>query len=458
MNVFITNLKEKTENFVSFSPINEKPLLNDSSLPEFSYVTDQRLNQIPLIDENILSLIRNINKNKSCGPDGISARMLSISDTSIVFPLKLVFKNILSTGIYPDIWKQANVTPIHKKDSKQLVKNYRPISLLPICGKLFKRIVFKHLYNYLVSNDLITRNQSGFRPGDSTVNQLIDLTNDIHKSFDDRNSLEVRAVFLDISKAFDKVWHDGLLFKLQQNGVCGKILCLLKNYLSNRKQRVVLNGSSSSFHPIHSGVPQGSVLGPLLFLIYINDLEKDIKSKVKFFADDTMLFSIVHDPTASAAELNQDLEMISRWAYQWKMSFNPEPTKQALEVIFSQKRNKFHHPLLFFNGSLVSKVDVHKHLGLFLDSKLSFVHHINEKIKICKNITNILRYLSKYLPLDTLNQMYKLFIRPQLDYCDIIYHIPHSPNMFDSSISFNGENRKPSIPDRSLYYWMLVRF
>ena len=105
--------------------------------------------------------------------------------------------------------------------------------------------------------------------------------------------------------------HDGLLFKLQQNGVCGKILCLLKTYLSNRNQRVVLNGSSSSSHPIHSGVPQGSVIGPLLFLIYISDLEKDIKSKVKFFADDTMLFSIVHDPTASAAELNQDLEMKS---------------------------------------------------------------------------------------------------------------------------------------------------
>ena len=123
-----------------------------------------------------------------------------------------------------------------------MVKNYRPISLLPICGKLFERIVFKYLYNHLVPNDLITKNQSGFRPGDSTVNQLIDLTNNIHKSFDDRNSLDVRAVFLNIAKAFDKVWHDGLIFKLQQNGVCGEVFSLLRNYLSNRKQRVVLNG------------------------------------------------------------------------------------------------------------------------------------------------------------------------------------------------------------------------
>ena len=119
------------------------------------------------------------------------------------------------------------------------------------------------------------------------------------------------------------------------------------------------------------------------------------------------------------------------------MSFNPEPSKQAIEVIFSQKRNNLPHPPLFFNGSLVSKADFHKHLGLILDSKLSFIHHINEKIKISKNLTNILRYLSKYLPLNTLNQMYKLFIRPHFDYCDIIYHIPHFPNMFDSSISLH---------------------
>ena len=126
----------------------------------------------------------------------------------------------------------------------------------------------------MVSNNLITKNQSGFRPGDSTTNQLIDLVNDIHKSFDNRKSL---VVFLDIAKAFDKIWHEEFLFKLEQNGISGQ-------------QRVILNGSASSFFKINSGVPQGSALGPLLFLVYINDLEKGIKSKVKFFADNTMLF------------------------------------------------------------------------------------------------------------------------------------------------------------------------
>ena len=159
---------------------------------------------------------------------------------------------------------------------------------------------------------------------------------------------------------------------------------LLSSYLANRKQRVVLNGSVSDFIPTKSGVPQGSVLGPLLFLVYINDLEINIKSKIKFFADDTMLYSIIRDPSISATELNHDLDIISIWAHQWKMSFNPEPTKQAVEIIFSRKYNKPIHPPLFFNGIEVFSVEEHKHLGLLLDSKLTFQKHILTKIKTAK--------------------------------------------------------------------------
>ena len=139
-------------------------------------------------------------------------------------------------------------------------------------------------------------------------------------------------------KAFDKVWHEGLLFKLKQNGVSGSLLKFFESYLSNRKQRVALNGVFSEYSLIESGVPQGSVLGPLLFLVYINDLEKNIKSNVKFFADDTMLYSVVSDPLISAADLNHDLELISQWAFQWKMAFNPDPNKQATEILFFMQK------------------------------------------------------------------------------------------------------------------------
>ena len=217
-------------------------------------------------------------------------------------PLQIIFTNIPTTSIFPDMWKLANVTPIFKKVDKQLIKNYRPVSLLPI--------IFNNLYSYLHTYNLITKNQSGFRPGDSTTNQLLYLLDEIHQAFDSPKSFEVRAVFLDISKAFDKVWHNELIFKLEQNGISGNLLKLFQNYLSNRKQRVVLNGSYSDYSSVQSGVPQGSVLGPLLFLIYTNDLEINIKSNVKFFADDTMLFSIVKNPEISANCLNHDLEII----------------------------------------------------------------------------------------------------------------------------------------------------
>ena len=222
-------------------------------------------------------------------------------------------------------------------------------------------------------------------------------------------------MFLDISKAFDKVWHDGLLFKLNQNDINGSLLKLFENYLHNRKQRVVLNGSYSDYSSIESGVPQGSVLGPLLFLVYINDLESNIKSNIKFFAD---------DPVTSANDLNHDLDMIYQWAYQWKMEFNPDPTKQETEDIFSCKKNSVNHPPLIFNGDVVVKVNEQKHLGLTLEPGLSFEKHLSEKIIKAKKNIGILKHLSKFLPLRTLDQMYKALVRSHLDYCDIIYHLP----------------------------------
>ena len=196
------------------------------------------------------------------------------------------------------------MTPILKKGVKQSTNNYRPISLLLICGKIFDKLIFNNLYSYLNDNNLITKSQSGFRPGDSTTNQLLFIVDEIHQAFQDTKSLEVRAVFLDISKAFDKVWHDGLIFNLKQNGISDSHLKFVESYLNNRKQRVVLNGSFSDYSVIQSGVPQGSVL------IYINDLEKYTKSNINFFADDTMFFSIVKDPVISADYLNHDLDII----------------------------------------------------------------------------------------------------------------------------------------------------
>ena len=300
----------------------------------------------------------------------------------------ILFQNSTKSSHYPDIWKKSNIIPVHKKNDKQLVKNYRPISLLPIFGKLFEKIIFNRIYNFLLQEELINPNQSGFRPSDSCVNQLIAITHEIFEAFDCNPSLEVRSVFLDISKAFDKVWHEGMLYKLKSMGISGELYNLLENYLSNRFQRVLLNGQASSWRPVLAGVPQGSILGPLLFLIYINDLPNELKSNAKLFADDTSLFTIVKDKNKSANMLNNDLRRISKWAYNWKMLFNPDPSKPAQEVVFSRKKKLQSHPTISLNNIQVERASYVKHLGILLDEKLNFKQHIDSVIlKINKGIS-----------------------------------------------------------------------
>ena len=188
------------------------------------------------------------------------------------------------------------------------------------------------MFKFFTENNLISLNQSGFKPGDSCVNQLLAITHQIFKSLD--NGHEVRSVFLDMSKAFDKVWHKGLIFKLKQNGISGNLLSTLTDFLTLRKQRVVLNGQLSSWSNIESGVPQAPILGPLLFLIYINDLSEGLTTNAKLFADDVSFFSIVDNINLSATNLNSDLSKINTWANQWKMAFNPDPNKR---IFFREK-------------------------------------------------------------------------------------------------------------------------
>ena len=182
--------------------------------------------------------------------------------------------------------------------------------------------------------------------------------------FDWNPTLETRAVFLDILKAFDKVWHKDLLFKLELMGISGDLLNLMESFVSERFQIVLLNGQSSVWASVKAGVPQGSILGPLLFLIYINDLFDGITSSVKLFGNDTYILSAIHDISYSASNLNSDLQKISEWAFKWKMSFNPDSTKQAQGVIFSQKMIMPSHPLIKLINLPVQNASSQKHLGV----------------------------------------------------------------------------------------------
>ena len=335
-------------------------------------------------------------------------------------------------------WKKANIVPVHKKGDKQAVKNHRPVSLLPICGKIFERLLYNEMLNFFLENDLISPKQSGFRPGDSCINQLLSINHEILSAFD--IGLEVRGLFLDVSKAFDKVWHAGLIYKLRQNGICGDLINILNDFLTNRKQRVVLNGQCSSWVDIRAGVPQGSILGPLLFLIYVNDLPNGLKSECQVFADDTSLSSGARDFNTSVSDINHDLKLISDRAFQWKMSFNPNSSKQAQEITFSRKKLKSSHQSVYFNNIPVSSTTVHKHLGMLLDDKLSYEHHLQFVLNKDKRTIDLLRKFQQTLPRQSLITTYKSFIRPHLDYGDIVYDlIPPNNNVHATRSSQNNK-------------------
>ena len=222
-----------------------------------------------------------------------------------------------------------------------------------------------------------------------------------------------------MSHVFDSVWHQGLIHKLRSSGISGNMLALLNNFLTGRKQKLVLNGKTSEWKSVLAGVPQGSVLGPLLFFVYINDLCDNLSCDVKLFADDTSLFSVVENEVVSAVKLNRDLETVRLWAWQWQMEFNVEKTE---EVIFSTERRKPFHPQLSMDNIEISLVNEHKHLGMTLDSQLNFQSHTRAAILKARRGIGLIRYLSRYVSRDILNLVYKLYVRPHLDYGDIIYH------------------------------------
>ena len=440
-NKLVADTSVKANTFNQFFAKQCSLIETDSVLPPEYFATDLKLDNVNLDEAKILALIQGLNANKAHGWDEISIQMIQICDRSLVKPLMKIFRSSLECGIFPDKWKKANVIPVYKnKGDKGVVKNYRPVSLLPIFGKLFEKCIYDSIYRYFEENELFTNCQSGFRKGDSCVSQLLSITHEIMVGFDATPNLDTRGVFLDISKAFDRVWHEGLIFKLKTYGISGPLLNLILNFLAGRYQRVVLDGHSSELSEIKAGVPQGSILGPLFFLIYINDLPDEIISKLKIFADDSSLFSLIVDQIRSARELNSDMEKISEWAHQWKMSFNPDPTKQAVEVYFTRKRNPPVPPEIHFNNSAITVQDHQKHLGLILDKKLFFECHVNEKILKANKGIGILNRLRELLPRASLITIYKSYIRPHLDYGDIIYDNPGNKTFSEKleSIQYNA--------------------
>jgi len=407
-NDFIVDSSEKASAFNNFFLSHSNINTENASLPSEG-TSEVRLSSVKATEQEVNDQLMTLDPSKATGPDGIGPRLLKEAGRTIVPTLTRLINLCLSTSTVPDMWKQANVIPLFKKGDDSLMNNYRPISLLPSVSKILERIVLKSVYNFMLDNKVISPHQSGFQPGDSTTNQLSFLYHTFCQALDAKK--DVRIVFCDISKAFDRVWHKGLLYKLEKIGIGGSLLSFFRNYLSDRTQRVVINGQNSVPGIIKAGVPQGSVLGPLLFLIYINDITEGIESNIKMFADDTSLFIDVDDPIQATAILNRDLQKIEKWSDKWLVKFSAEKTK-----LMTCTFRSLNHPDITFNNTILSETKEYKHLGLTFSSNLSWSAHIKAVLEAASPMADVLKKLKYKVDKDTLEKIYFSFIRPKLEY------------------------------------------
>ena len=330
------------------------------------------LNSIKITSENILSSLKNLKLGKSCGVDGIGNNVLRACASNLTEPLKMIAQKSLDTGVFPKSWKNSNVVPIFKnKGSKNSVSNYRPISLLSCMSKVVERQVYNELYNFCMENRLLSEKNSGFKKKVGTIDQLISLTTRIYQGLDKEE--EIAMIFLDLSKAYDRVWHAGLLHKLEKIGIRGSLLAWFRSYLTGRTQRVVYAGHASELLELFASVPQGSILAPLLFLIFLNDIEDGIQSNISLFADDVALLQNFKNSDRAEIICNKDLETLKNWAKKWGMEFNTSKTEV---MIFSNKKIKS-TPSFYLNGIKLSQVFFHKHLGLTFSDNMKWSKHID---------------------------------------------------------------------------------
>ena len=262
----------------------------------------------------VFSELSTLNTNKACGPDGICPRLLKEGAEQLANPLAALFNKSLADGLLLNDWVSVNITPVFKKGNKHRVCNYRPISLTCILVKVLERIIFNKLYSLLESHQVLCNAQFGFTKKRSTTSLLLSAVNDW--AFNLNAKLSIHCVSLDFAKAFDSVPHQRLLLKLKAYGINGSMLKWFSSFVTTRRQRVVINGCASDWSPVSFGVPQGSILGPLLFILYINDLPSAVSSTMKIFADDVAMYCSVDSPSDCIA-FQHDLDMITDWCSKW---------------------------------------------------------------------------------------------------------------------------------------------
>ena len=291
-----------------------------SNIPSF-HTEDIRkpLEELKIAEEKVKERLESLNPHKSPGQDGLHPRVLKELSNEISKPLAIIMQKSLDEHTLPQNWKDAHVSPIFKKGSKSSMTNYRPISLTSVICKQMEAIIKDHLMEYIAENEILTNFQHGFVPGRSRATQLLECVDYWTDMLDQGHSVD--TIYLDFAKAFDSVPHERLLEKAKGYGIRGDILQWIRLFIKGRRQRVVVNGKKSSWRDVKSGVPQGSVIGPLLFLLFVNDMPNEIKCNIQLFADDAKIFKTVKNEE-DHQDLVKDLDNLENWARLWQMKFN----------------------------------------------------------------------------------------------------------------------------------------
>ena len=391
-----------------FSSVFTTEDLNTIPVPPSQFVGVE-LTDVAITPKIVETKLKALRVTGSPGPDGMHARTLHETARTIATPLALLFRRSLDTSILPDDWKKGLVVPVFKKGSKQDPSNYRPISLTSIPCKVLEAIIREEILDHLYSHHLLSSDQYGFRPKRSCAAQLLHTLQDWSQMIEEGNTVD--AIYLDFSKAFDAVPHQRLMGKLQAYGIGGKLLKWIGAFLTCRRQQVVINGVCSDWAPVSSGVPQGSVLGPLLFVIYINDMSVSTECPLKIFADDTKIYQV----SANSDKLQEDINQVRQWSEKWQLPFNETKCK----VLHIGPGN----PLQTYSmqDRTLESTSLEKDLGVQMDQDLKFRKQAASAIAKASKVMGVIRKSFQKMDHDTLPILFRTLVCPHLEYCNAIW-------------------------------------
>ena len=419
--VKIGPLKDKDGNIV-IDPREQAEILNshyatvftrsEGDLPVKRNVTENILDDIDMSVERVMDTIDELKENSAPGPDKISNKIIRELKEQIALPLSILFRKSLDSGEVPSEWKDSTITPIFKKGKRCDPGNYRPVNLTSNTCKLMEKIIKVDVERHLEAH-VLGDSQHGFRQGRSPQTNMVEFLDKVTKWMDEGKCVDV--IYFDFSKAFDKVCHKRLAVKMEAVGIRGKVKAWICEWLRGRRQKVVVDGIESGWEEVGSSVPQGTVLGGVLFILYINDIDEVVIAFMRKFADDTKVAKIV-ESEEDAKELQRDINEMMRWAKEWEMVFNVEKCK-VLHV--GRRNSKYVYKM---GDAILSEVKEEKDLGVWIGNDLKPASQCERAAKAANSILGLITRCFHYRTKDILVPLYKTFVRPKMEYAVTVWN------------------------------------